>query len=77
MSIEQPDHLDAYNYAKQVWQWWHDDPQAPDMLDPRDPYDAIEGVLERGYDHHPIQARYITGLALQSLHAEQRINTGN
>lgn len=59
-----------YQEAREHWQWWFDDPSAPDAIDasmPRDPHFFIETTLIKRHSVHPIEAAVLTQFALDSV----------
>lgn len=62
---ETTDGRSGYWFAKDQWERVLTNPDYIDALDPRDPHGAIEDTLVKGFNHHPIEARFVSGLALQ------------
>lgn len=64
---ENKDPREGYWFAQDQWAREQADPDFVELHNPRDVYGAIEETLVRGFDHHPIEAKYIIGLAFDSV----------
>ena len=70
-----PDHTEAiavangvaeYREARRFWEWFHTDPDSDQKLDCR-PSVAITDTLQNNYGAHPLEADWISRVALDSV----------